>query len=213
MNNKARLIAISGICGAVAVCCILLVSVVPYVTLMLAVIASVAVVIPMLIDGRNLTYSLLVYAVSVVVSGFSGVFIGNIVYVAPVVLFCAPFAIVKVYAETFKFTRKVERTETLQDPFGQGPDRNVVTVELSGARRLPTLVKWILYYVLLEVGIVLTLLFTYLLTPSVFDALYHSNTLVFWLLVATCQLVVPLYDLLLRGCLIGASRVINKIVK
>lgn len=213
MNNKARLIATSGICGAIAVGCILLVSVIPYVALILGVVASIAVVAPMLIDGRNLRYSLLVYAVSVVVSGFSGVFLGNILYVAPVVLFCVPFAIVKVSAETFKFTRKVERAETIQDPFGLGEDRKVVTIELRGKRRLPTFVKWILYYVLLEVCIVLTLLFTYLLTPAVFDAMYYNNALVFWLLVATCQLIVPLYDLLLRGCLIGASRVISRIVK
>lgn len=213
MNNKARLIAISGICGAIAVGCILLVSVIPYVALILGVVASIAVVTPMLIDGRNLTYSLLVYAVSIVVSGFSGVFLGNILYVAPVALFCVPFALVKVYAETFKFTRKVEREETLQDPFGQGEDRKVVTVELSGKRRLPRFVKWILYYVLLEVGIALTLLFTKLLTPSVFDAMYDGNALVFWLLVATAQLIVPLYDILLRGCLVGTSKIIKKIIK
>ena len=210
--SKARLIAVSGICGAIAVVSVLLVSVVPYVVLILAVAASIAVVTPLLIDGRNLVYTLLVYGVSVAVSALSGVFIGNITYVAPVVLFCIPFTIVKAYGESFKVTAKVEHTETLEDPFNQGDDRNVVAVELKGKKALPTFVKWILYYVLLEVGIGLTLLFTYLITPSVFQAMY-SNTLVFWLLVGVAQLVVPLYDLLLRGCLVGTSRLLDKIIK
>lgn len=212
MNNKARLIAISGICGAIAVVCIFLVSVIPYIVLILAVVASVAVVVPLLVDGRNLKYTLLVYAVSIVVSAISGVFVGNVMYVAPVALFCIPFTIVKVYGETFKVTATVQRTEMLEDPFGQGDDKKVVAVEVNGKKRLPTLVKWIIYYVLLEVGIGLTLLVTYLLTPAVFQAMY-SNTLVFWLLVVTAQLVVPLYDLLLQGCLIGTRRIIKKIVK
>ena len=210
--SKARLIATSGICGAIAVVCILLVSVVPYVVLILAVAASIAVVIPLLIDGRNLVYSLLVYGVSIAVSAISGVFIGNITYVAPVALFCIPFAIVKVYGESFKVTAKVERAETLEDPFGQGDDRNVVAVELKGKKALPTFVKWILYYVLLEVGIGLTLLFTYLLVPSLFQTMY-SNTLVFWLLLAAAQFVVPLYDLLMRGCRVGTSSLLKKIIK
>lgn len=212
MNDKARLIAISGICGAIAVGCILLMSVAPFIVLILAVAASVAVVVPLLIDGRNLKYSLLVYAVTVTVSALTGVFLGNVVYVAPVVLFCIPFTVVKVYGDTFKITAKVERTETLEDPFGQGDDKKIVAVELNGKKRLPTVVKWILYYVLLELGIGLTLLFTYLITPAVFEAMY-DNALTFWLLVVAAQAVVPLYNLLLQGCLMGTQRIIKKITK
>lgn len=212
MNDKARLIAISGICGAIAVGCILLTSVAPFIVLILAVAASVAVVVPLLIDGRNLKYSLLVYAVTVTVSALTGVFLGNVVYVAPVVLFCIPFTVVKVYGDTFKITAKVERTETLEDPFGQGDDKKMVAVELNGKKRFPTVVKWILYYVLLELGIGLTLLFTYLITPAVFEAMY-DNALTFWLLVVTAQAVVPLYNLLLQGCLMGTQRIIKKITK
>ena len=212
MNNKARLIAISGICGAVASVCLLLTSVFPYVVLILAVVASVAVVIPLLVDGRNLVYSLLVYLVAVVVGALSGTFIGNIVYVAPVVTFCMPLAIVKVYGETVKVTAQVEHAETLEDPFGEGDDKKVVAVQVDGKQRLPTVVKWILYYALLEVGIGLTLVATYLLTPAVFDALYQTTWL-FWLMIGVAQLVVPLYDLLLHGCLIGATKALRKVIK
>ena len=210
--NKAKLIAISGVCAAVAVVCLLLASVFPYGVLIYAVIASVAVVMPLLLDGRNLTYSLLVYAVSIVVGALSGTLVGNIIYVAPIVLFCLPFAIVKVYGETFKVTAKVEHTETLEDPFGQGDDRKVMSVQFNGQKRLPTIVKWIIYYILLELGIGLTLLVTYYLTPAVFERVYSTDW-IFWLLIATAQLIVPLYDLLLRGCLIGAVKSLKKIIK
>ena len=210
--SKAKLIAVSGICGAVAVICLLLASLLPYGALIYAVIASLAVVIPMLIDGRNLTYSLLVYAVSIVVGALSGTLIGNIMYVTPIVIFCLPFAIVKVYGETMKVTAKVQHTETLPDPFGQGDDRKVMEVQFNGHKRLKTYVKWILYYVLLEIGIGLTLLITYYLTPEVFDTLYSTKWL-FWTLIGVAQLFVPLYDLLLEGCLIGTVKVMRKVIK
>ncbi|MCH5157192.1 MAG: hypothetical protein J1G02_04880 [Clostridiales bacterium] len=210
--NKAKLIAVSGICSAVTVVCLLLASVFPYGVLIYAVIASVAVAMPMLIDGRNLTYSLLVYAASIVVGALSGTLIGNILYVAPIVLFCLPFAIVKVYGETLKLTAKVDRTETLYDPFEQGDDTQVVSVQLNGRKRLPTFVKWTIYYILLELGIFLTLIATNYLTPAVLDRLKSSNWL-FWVIIAVAQLVVPLYDILLRGCLIGAVKVMKRVIK
>ena len=209
--NKSKLIAVSGICSAVTVVCLLLASIFPYAVLVYAVIASVAVVMPLLIDG-SLTYSLLVYAVSIVVGALSGTLIGNVLYVAPVVIFCLPFAIVKVYGESLKVTAKVEHTETLEDPFGQGDDRQVVAVQFNGQKRLSAIVKWLIYYILLELGISLTLLATYYLTPTVFERLY-STEWIFWLLIATAQLIVPFYDILLRGCLIGAVKTIKKIIK
>ena len=209
--NKTRLIATSGICGAIASVSMLVTSVFPYAVLIFAVMASVAVVIPLLIDGRNIVYSLLVYAVTVVVGALSGVFIGNVVYVAPVITFCIPLAIVKVYGETVKVTANLDSAETLDDPFDED-EQKIVAVQLSGKQQLPKIVKWILYYVLLEVGIGLTLLATYFLTPPVFDALY-ATTWLFWLMIGAVQLVVPLYDLLLRGCLIGAVKVLRKVIK
>ncbi|MCH5152840.1 MAG: hypothetical protein J1F68_02625 [Clostridiales bacterium] len=210
--NKAKLIATSAVCSAVAAVCLLLASVFPYGVLVYAVIASIAVAMPLLIDGRNLTYSLLVYAASLVVGALSGTLIGNIISVAPIVIFCLPFAIVKVYGETLKVTARVEHTETLEDPFGQGDDRQVVAVQFNGEKRLPTAVKWILYYVLLELGVGLTLLVTYYLTPTVIERVYSTEWL-FWLLVAAAQLIVPLYDLLLHGCLIGAVKAMKRVIK
>ena len=210
--NKAKLIATSGVCSAVAVICLLLASIFPYGVLIYAVIASIAVTVPMLIDGRNLKYSILVYAVSIVVGALSGTLIGNIIYVAPIVIFCLPFAIVKVYGETLKVTAKVDHTETLEDPFGQGDDRQVVAVQINGEKRLLPIVKWILYYVLLELGIGLTLLVTYYLTPEVFQRIYSTEWL-FWLMLATSQLIVPLYDLLMRGCLLGAVKAMKRVIK
>ncbi|MCH5151869.1 MAG: hypothetical protein J1F65_04335 [Clostridiales bacterium] len=210
--NKARLIATSGICGAIASVSLLVTSVFPYAVLIFAVMASVAVVVPLLIDGRNLVYSLLVYAVTVVVGALSGVFFQNVVYVAPVITFCIPMAIVKVYGETVKITAKLDRAETLDDPFEEGADSKILVSQLDGKQRLPKVVKWVLYYALLEVGVGLTLLVTYFITPPVFEALYSTGWL-FWFMIGVAQLVVPLYDLLLHVCLIAAAKALRKVIK
>lgn len=208
--SKARLIATSGVCGAVAAVCLLLAGIFPYAVLVYAVIASIAVTMPMLIDGRNLVYSLLVFAAALVVGSLSGTLIGNIIYVAPIVIFCLPFAIVKVYGESTKVTASLERTETLEDPFGG--EKQVVAVQVEGRKRLSGIVKWVLYYVLLEVGIALTLVATYYLTPNVFDRVYATEWL-FWTLIGAAQLIVPLYDLLLGGCLVGTVKAMRRVIK
>ena len=207
--NKARLVATSGICAAVASSCLLITSVFPYVALILSVVCAIAVVMPMLIEPRNLTFSLLVYAVCLVVGGLSGSLIRNIVYVAPIVTFCLPLAIVKVYGES-KVSVGGAQTQVIEDPFDEN-GANVV-VEPVTKMRLPRLVKWILYYLLLEVGVGLTVLATYLVARPVFNSLYAEPWL-FWLVVGAAQLAVPLYDLLLHGCLIGTNKVLKRVIK
>ena len=209
--GKTKLIALSGICGAVAVVCMLLSSVAFWATLILSVIASIAVVIPLLVDPKGLTYSLLIFAVSSVLGAFSAFAIGNVVYVAPCVAFAMPFAIVKVYGETVKVSAKLEQAEKFEDPFGQGEDTHVVQVKLDGKKRLHPIVKWVLYYVLLEVGIGLTLLAAYLLAKPMFNQITQNKY--FYLLLAALQLVVIPYDLLMRGCLIGTTKILHKIIK
>ncbi len=212
MKSSARIIAICGVCSAISCVFLLLTSLLPYLALIFGVIASVATVVPLLVDGKNLGYSLLVFAATVVVGSVSGIFLGNIVAVAPLITFCIPFAIVKVWGESVKVTATVEREETLDDPFGGESDAKVVHLDVKGKPHLNVIVKWVLYYVLLELGIVLTLLFTRWLTPPVFNQLY-SNKWVFWLLIGVAQLAVPFYDLLLRGCLIAAVKVVRKSLK
>lgn len=209
--SKTRLIALSGICGAVAVVCMLLSSFAIWATLLLSVVASLAVVIPLLVEPKGLVYSLLVYAVASVLGGFAAAGLGNVVFVAPCVAFSMPFAIVKVYGEAVKVSAKLHETETLEDPFGQGEDTHVVAVQLKGKKRLPAVVKWVLYYVLLEVGIGLTLLTAYLLAKPMFNQIVQNKY--FYLLLAAMQLVVIPYDLLMRGCLIGTTKILHKVIK
>ena len=209
--GKTRLIAISGVCGAVAVACMLLCSVAFWAVLMLSVIASIAVVIPLLIDPKGLIYSLLVYAVSSVLGGFAAVGLGNIVYVAPIVAFAMPFAIVKVFGETVKVSAQFEQKQTFEDPFGNGEDTHVMEVQLQGKKRLRPIVKWVLYYVLLEVAIGLTLLSAYLFVEPLFNQIVSNKF--FYLLLAALQLIVIPYDLLMRGCLIGTTKILHKIIK
>ena len=209
--SKTKLIALSGICSAAAVLCMLLASFAIWATLILSVLASVAVVIPLLVDPKGLTFSLLVYAVASVLGGFAAVALGNVVYVAPIVTFAMPFAIVKVYGETVKVSAKMEQTQTLEDPFGQGDDAHVVQLQLNGKKRLHPVVKWVLYYVLLEIGVGLTFLSAYLFVRPLFDELVQNKYL--WLLLAATQLIVIPYDLLMRGCLIGTTKILHKVRK
>lgn len=206
--NKARFIAISGVCGAIAVVCLILAGLpaLKWVALILAVMASIAVAVPILIDPKGLLYSLLTF----VVSGAVGVFMGmaNIVYVAPIIVFCMPFSIVKVYGETVKISAQLNEPTVLEDPFG-GEDKTVVQVNVDKKQRLPVFVRWIIYYVLLEAALALTLGAAYLFTHPVFDALTENKLFIWIILVA--QLVVPPYNLLMRGCLIAATKVVRKI--
>lgn len=209
--NKAKTIAISAMCSAVAFGCMMLSTLpgVRYVSLILGVIASIAVVIPIMVDARNLVYSLLTYLVASALGLWLG--LANVVYVAPMVVFSMPFAIVKVWGESFKVTAKKCGETVLEDPFDQANDKRVMEVRVEGKRRLPAWVKWVLYYVLLEAAIGLTVLAAYLFTRPTFDAVVHHK--LFWVLVAAMQLIVYPYDVLMRGCLIGTQKILRKVVK
>lgn len=209
--NKAKVLAISAMCAAVALGCIMLstLPVMRWMMLILGVIASIAVIIPIMLDAKNLVYTLLTY----ITCGALGVFfgLGNIVFVAPIVVFSMPFAIVKVYGESVKVTDVTKQEQTLEDPFGNGDDKKVVSVNVNAKRRLPVVVKWILYYLLLEAAIGLTLLAAYLFTADVFQAIVSSKW--FWWVVVGIQVIVYPYDILMRGCLIATTKILRKVVK
>lgn len=209
--SKTKLIALSGICSAVATLCVLLCGVASWGMPAFSAIAAVAVVIPLLVDPKALTYSLLTYAVSFTLGAFATAGLGNIVYAVPVLTFGMPFAIVKVFGETVKVSAQVEQTQTLDDPFNSGEQTQVVQMQLQGKRRLHPVVKWVLYYVLLEIAICLTLLVAYLFVKPLFEQ-FVANKYFFLLLVAAQLIVIP-YDLLMRGCLITTKRILNKIRK
>jgi len=204
--NKTKYIAISGICAAFCVGCLALAGFVKWVALICAALATVACSIPTLIDARNWWLSTLI----LLVSGALGIFLGiaNVVYVAPIVAFCMPFGIVKSYGEALKVTASVADPVVIQNPFDSKDDKQVVAVNVDGKPCLPKAVKWILYYVLLEVALGLTALFTYLFTPDFFNTIV-ANKLIYWLLGAAQLVVVP-YDLLIRGCFLGTVKILRK---
>lgn len=203
--NKAKLVALSGICAAVCVGALALASFVKWAVLIAAALATVACAIPTLIDARNWWYSVLI----LIVSGASGMFIGlaDVIYVAPVVAFCMPFGIVKAFGESLKVTATLGEPTILEDPFG-GEDKQTVAVNVQSKLCLPKVVKWILYYVLLEVGLGLSVLCAYLFTEPVFNTLLENNVL-YWILGAAQLVVIP-YDLLMRGCFVGTVKVMRK---
>ena len=93
--NKTKLIALCGVCGAIAVVCLVCLSYVKWVALALAVICSVVVCCPQMIDGKYVWYSVATYLVAVTV----GVLLGNVVYVAPVALYAMPCCVWKLFCK------------------------------------------------------------------------------------------------------------------
>lgn len=203
---KAKIVAISGVCGGIAVMSLLALSIpgARWVMLVLALIASVAVAIPTMASGRPI-FSVIVYIVSAVFGVWAN--LANIIFVAPVVAFCMPMALVKVSAETLKLSTKVQQ-KTIDSPFDNGDDKQVVAVEIQATPRMKGVVKWILYYIVLEFGIALTLLATYLLTPVMFEQIWGHKLLV-WLLVALQLLPIP-YDMLLKSAFAFVSKILKK---
>ena len=206
MQNKAKIVAISGLCGGVSVICLLLLGLpgVRWVALILAVVASVAVAIPTIASGRPI-FSIIVYIVSAIFGVWAN--LANIVFVAPVVAFCMPMAIVKVAGETLKISTKVQQT-TIDSPFDNGDDKQVMAVEIEAIPRMKPIIKWILYYAVLEAGIALTLLATYLLTPVTFELIWAHKLLV-WLLVALQLLPIP-YDMLLKSAFALTAKTLKR---
>lgn len=209
--NKAKTIAISAMCAAVAFGAIMLCTLpgVRYAALMLGVLASIAVVIPVMVDARNLVYTLLTYVVASALGLWLG--LANVIFVAPIVVFSMPFAIVKVWGESFRVTAQKRAERVLEDPFGGTADKKVIEVQVEGKRRLPVVVKWVLYYVLLEAAIGLTILMAYLFTRPVFDALVGNTW--FWVAIGVVQVIVYPYDVLMRGCLVGTRKILQKAVR
>lgn len=204
--NKSKLIATSGICAAVCVGCLSAAGFVKWLALIAAAIATVACAIPTLLDARNWLYSVLI----LIASGAIGMFVGtfaNVMYVAPIVAFCMPFGIVKAYGESLKVTATLGETTVLEDPFG-GEDKQTVAVNVESKLCLNRAVKWVLYYVLLEIGLGLTVLSVYLFMPDFFRELVASKIL-YWILGAA-QLVVLPFDLLIRGCFVATVKVMRK---
>ena len=206
---KAKIVAISGVCGGIAVMSLLALSIpgARWVMLVLALLASVAVAIPTMASGRPI-FSVIVYIVSAVFGVWAN--LANIIFVAPVVAFCMPMALVKVSAETLKLSTKVQQ-KTIDSPFDNGDDKQVVAVEIQATPRMKGVVKWILYYIVLEFGIALTLLATYLLTPVMFEQIWGHKLLV-WLLVALQLLPIP-YDMLLKSTFAFVSKILKRHIK
>ena len=134
--SKAKIISVCGMCSAVATLC-LVVSALPFarwLILLLAMVASLAIVVPMLAFGSR-KYTLLCYAASSILGIFFSIQF-NLYMVVPIVTFCMPFAIVKVCAESFKVTAKFTPS-TVEDPFGQGEDKTVVEVQMEKQKFMP----------------------------------------------------------------------------
>ena len=204
---KAKLIAVSSLCATIATACLFFAGFpgVRWALLLLSVIASIAVVIPLLIGGE-LIYSILTFIVSAILGillGFS-----NIVYIVPTITFFMPFAIIKAYGEKLK--ANFENVSADLNPF-ENDNNQESNIQQKPKRCIPTWLCWVLYYVLLEAGIFLTLFFAKILMPSFFDSVVSNN--LFLVLLVVVQLLPIPYDILLRGCFVATNKILKKIKK
>lgn len=184
--SKTKLIAVSGICSATALLCIFLANYLSWTAFALGVIASVAVAVPMLLDAKNGIYSLLCYLASGILGVFLG--IGNIGYVLPIVIFSIPFALVKVYGESEK---------TLENG--------------STKKRMPAWLRWVVYYILCEAALALTFGAMYLFTKNAFESLLQNYLI--YILIGAVQVALPLYNIVVTGCLKLADGALKKSIK
>lgn len=160
-----------------------------------------------MLDAKNLVYSLLIYLASGILGMLTG--LANAIYVAPIVSFCIPFAIVKVYGEKIKLTASVKTEDVCDDPFDDGA--KVFKLQVKPKMFLGKVIRWILYYVLLEIGLALTVLCAYLFARPVFDAMVQNTW--FYVVLAVMQFAPLPYDLLMSGCLKAAFKVLNRAIK
>ncbi len=244
MNNKAKTIAVCGISAAVAAACLACCALpgIRWVVLILAVVASLAVTMPLVINPKNIVYALLTYLAAAIVGVLSG--LANVLYTVPIIAIFMPTAIVKVYGESTRIVQNSVTAEPLPtDPFETEPptesstgdvncdkptindgtkqtaeqnnktqDANSATTTVRASKpRLPRSVRWAIYYLLLEIGIAVTLLVAHLVTPTVFDNLVHAQFFV--VLLVAAQAVPPLYVQLLSACQRQLVKIVRKVIK
>lgn len=189
--SKTKLIALSGVCGAVSLVCLIFTGYATWIAFILAVMSSVAVAVPVIVNGKNLVYSVLTWISSSTLGLLLAV--GKIYYVVPVVFFAMPMTVFKVFGESSKTDEN--QTVTLDEPFGSG----TLTVTPKQRPRVNAVIRWIVYYVLLEISLALTVGTMYLFTPDVLDNLVQNGA-IWWLLVAG-QIVVVVFDFILNGAI------------
>lgn len=210
--NKAKNIAICGFFAALATVCMACCTLpgVKWVELLLAVCASLCVTTPLLLDSKNIVFVLIVYFVVTALTIVLGT--ANPVEIVPIVVFCIPSAIVKVYGESKKNVATQQHQVKLDDPFGDSANDKVVTqTETTHKPRIAKPLRIVLYYVLFEIAIAATLFVFRLVSPDAFDALVISPIFVPLLVVA--QAVPPLYSLLLNVCLRSFVKILKRVIK
>lgn len=203
--NKAKLIAISGLCCAVCTGCMLLCALpaMRIFMLVLGVVAALAAAIPLVLDSQNVAFSLLIWLASSILGVFFG--LANITYVAPIALFCIPFAIVKTYGEKPKKAQAEVKT-VLDDPFDD--QKKVLQVQVRRQTKISPVVRWVLYYIFLEIALGATVLLTYLFAKPLFETM--TSTVWFYVALALAQGIVLPYNLLMNGCLAIAKKMVAK---
>jgi len=210
--NKAKNITLCAVCAALSVIAMAAMAIpgVKWFVLILAVVASVAIALPMLFDVKNIKFVLLAYIAASAIGIVAGM--ANITYVLPVVAFCMPFAIVKVYGEsTYVVKNSVQKADVVsENPFDESTtDETQPAPPTECKDRISRKLRWLIYYALLEVGIALTLVIMWIATPDAFAKLFELPIFLIEM-IAAAQLVVPLFNILLTSCLRSIAKVVTK---
>ncbi len=202
--NKTKLVAMCGLCSAVAVGSLVLSCYVSQAVVAFAVVAGIAVAIPTMADSRYLGYSLLTWVASSVLGLLLSV--SKLHFVVPVVFFAMPFSIWKCFCESSP--KNTDTNIALDDPFEKDKQ---IAVTAPVTMRIKTLWKYVVYYLLLQIALGLTALAMYLFLPAVLQTLLQKGSI--WWLLAVCELAVFPFDMLMSGALKVVGKGIKKYFK
>lgn len=197
---KSKLLTLCGICSAFALLCQLGASYLVYVGFAFSLISSIMVCVPALVNPRYFYWSLLTYAASTVLGIVLGASV-NPVSVLLSAVFMSPFALLKLFCESEK---KVEVVETKNVTVDSETERLFGFDEKQSVRKTPNKVtrvsgwlRWVVYYVYLEVALVVFGLLLKLFAPNLFE---NERITVFIIIVAAlANLALPLYSKMLNG--------------
>ena len=208
MDSKAKIVALCGVCSAISLLCLLLASfpALKWGVMVFAVVASIAVCLPMIASAKLAKFSILVY----VASAIFGVVVGatNIIFVAPILFFFVPFCMVKVFGESVVLSKRNQQIVETPDPFDIGEPIKTITLDVVAKRRWPTWLRWVLYYVLLWLGIGISLGGCYLFTQPLLFAILENRW--FWLVIVLLHVAVVPYNFFMDGVLLATKKLLKR---
>lgn len=170
--NNTRAVAVSGVCSAMATVCFVGSAYLELFGFLLTLLGAMLVCVPMMITPRYKVYTIIVATVSVTVTLLlAWGMVVNIVYFTATML---PLVIVKVWCDN-------------------------ITLDEQACKQKHTKTKWVLYYIFMQIAIVLSLVVTRLFMDLQWSVIFDST--IVYLMIILLELVPVALDRVLGSAL------------